>query len=92
MTTINNINSYICYCNSAIYNVFLRNHRGGGGRAEYSWHAMEAGGTCTASLDLKHLSFKMTSASFFRLPCLCCGSILSLVQILFSFVFGYGNV
>ena len=24
--------------------------------------------------------------------CICCGSILSLVQILFSFVFGYGNV
>ena len=24
--------------------------------------------------------------------CVCCGSILSLVQIFFSFVFGYGNV
>ena len=24
--------------------------------------------------------------------CICCGSILSLVQIFFSFVFGYGNV
>ena len=25
-------------------------------------------------------------------PCYCCGSILSLVQILISFVLGYGNV
>ena len=24
--------------------------------------------------------------------CICCGSILSLVESLFSFVFGYGNI
>lgn len=26
------------------------------------------------------------------LQCMCCGSILCLVQIFFSFVFGYGNI
>ena len=33
-------------------------------------------------------------ASYFTLtvPCVHCGSILMLVQILFSFVSGYGNV
>ena len=30
--------------------------------------------------------------NFYLVKCICCGSNFSLVQILFSFVFGYGNV
>ena len=37
-------------------------------------------------------SLKINRMLITRLTCICCGSILSLVQIFFSFVFGYGNV
>ena len=48
-------------------------------------------GGYVASIKAAQLGMKVHVDSMI-ICCICCASILSLVQIFFSFVFGYGNV
>ena len=47
---------------------------------------------CTGHLNEGDLETLYLNAGVGLSRCICCGSILSLVQIFFPFVFGYGNV
>ena len=48
--------------------------------------------TSSSFVKRNHITKPCNGQLFSDCVCICCGSILSLVQILLSFVFGYGTV